>query len=265
VIVAADTHVHLYPEHDLGLALTRGIANLVRLADHVAARETRTCALFLTERHDCHAFKSLLEGASAPPGLELNRSASSAAIELRSETGRTYLFPGRQIATRERLEVLCLTVDADIADGLALDEALDRVRSAGGVPVVPFAPGKWLGKRGRLLQQVLASEGGRDVLVSDSALRPLFWPRPALMTAAGPQLLAGSDPLPLPGEERRVGSYATLWRTELDWREPTAAARTLLHTPPLAFAGNRLTPWSLATRLRRLAWSQRTATPIGTL
>ncbi len=72
------------------------------------------------------------------------------------------------------------------------------------------------------------------------------------MAEAGRRLLAGSDPLPLPGEERRVGSYASLWRTDVDWSDPAAAARTLLGTPPLALAGDRLYPWTLVTRLCRL-------------
>lgn len=253
MIVAADSHVHLYPEYDLAHALRSGMANLARLAEGADPSEPRACALFLTERSDCHVFRDLRAGAALPNSIEVVRCEDPGAIEVRCDAGSAYLFPGRQVATRERLEVLCLTADADIPDGLGLEETLERVRSTGGIPVIPFAPGKWLGARGRLLERTLGGVAGGAVLVSDSALRPFGWPRPRLMLSAGAHVLAGSDPLPLAGDELRLGTYATLWRTGVDWRTPTTAARALLRTPPTALGGARLSPWALAWRLRRLA------------
>jgi hypothetical protein len=119
-----------------------------------------------------------------------------------------HIVAGRQIVTAERIEVHALAMRQTIADGQTLRATLEEVRASDALVVLPWGVGKWLGRRGRLVAEALAADLG-TVWLSDNGGRPWFW-RDALLArapAAGRPVLRGSDPLPLPGEERRVGSF----------------------------------------------------------
>lgn len=218
----ADTHVHLYPNYDLGLLFHAAFRRLRALAPNAGDQR----AIFLTERADCHAFAALRSGhASLPSGLALR--AADAADRLwidRGEGGSLLLLAGRQVLTEERLEVLCLGVDAEIDDGLPLPRAVERVREAGGIPVLPWSPGKWRGRRGEQVRTLLQQSDPGELWVGDIAMRPQGSPRPRAFRLAqdrGIGILAGTDPLPVAGEEGVVGSYGI--RVEGD--SPDAALR----------------------------------------
>ncbi len=147
------------------------------------------------------------------------------------------------MATRERLEVLGLAMHEAVPDGLSVRETLDRVEGAGGVPVLPWALGKWLFARGRIVRDLVQSSQPDRFLLGDSAMRPRFSPCPSLMRLArtrGFGLVPGSDPLPLPGEERRAGSYALFSKTEFDPERPGAFLRGAARDASSRILGVRL-------------------------
>jgi len=233
VTVIADTHVHIYPFHDRE-ALIDGAFR--RLAALVPAAETR--AICLTERHDCHAFRDL-------PG---DRAEANAV-----KWGEGWIFAGRQIVTRERLEVLALTIDAHIADGQPIADVLLRIREAGGVPVLSWAPGKWFFNRGDVMKKLIENSSPGDFLLGDTSLRPTIWPEPCLMGTArkrGFSIVAGSDPLPVPGEERYAGTYATILQGSFDAAKPVSSMRSLLKERG-NFVGSRCGPVEVLLRLRK--------------
>jgi hypothetical protein len=218
----ADTHVHLYPEYDLGLLFHAALRHLRTLA----ARADDRPVLFLAERADCHAFAALRSGsASLPPGLVLRGADEPDRLWIdEREGGSMLLIAGRQVRTRERLEVLCLGADADLADGLALEAAVEGVRAAGGLPVLPWSPGKWSGRRGRDVRALLQRSGPGDLWVGDISMRPHGWPLPRafrIARARGIGILAGTDPLPAAGEEGVVGRYGI----RVEGESPTDALR----------------------------------------
>lgn len=200
----ADTHVHVYPGVDAGGLLDHAHANLSRLAGGPA-----DLAVILTERQGHRFFRDL--GAQVGPWT-VHRTGSPVHHRLtRADGAVLHLLAGRQIACRERLEVLALLTDADLPDGEPIRDTLRRAWDAAAFPVIPWSPGKWLGARGRLVRQLLTSAdcpGG----LGDILLRPGPGPRPAPMRHAatmGFPLLAGTDPLPLAGQEAQAGRYAS--------------------------------------------------------
>ena len=118
---------------------------------------------------------------------------------------------GQQLITREGLEVLGVGYKNDLPSGLTLAKIMERISAAGGWSIVAWGAGKWIGRRGRVLTDMIIAEGGRtDIMLADNGGRPWCWSRvPQFETAAerGMRVLAGTDPLPLKGEENRVGSY----------------------------------------------------------
>ena len=229
--VIADTHVHLYPRYDAARFLASARRNLTALAGSAADVELVLC---LAERHDCHVFHALAAGATVLPAPWTVVESSIPGVLAISEGDPTpiWLIPGRQIVTSERLEVLALTMDLDLEDGRPAVEVIDRVLDAGGVPVVAWAPGKWFGVRGRVVSGLLDRYAPGRLVVGDSSLRPTLWLEPRLMRRAehlGLSIIAGSDPLPIDGEEARVGTYGVRIDTELDRLAPVASLRSALH------------------------------------
>lgn len=251
-----DGHIHIYPVHDWRVAVRALLKNLAGLADGPAVR-----AGFLAEAAGCTFFR---EAASHPEryrdgelALEVGPDAGVLVVRAEGEEP-AYLVAGRQIVTAERLEVLAIGADAAIPDGEPVKVVIDRVRSAGAVPVLSWSPGKWFFGRGRVVRQLLESEAADRFLLGDTALRPAGWPFPELMALGrrrGFKVIGGTDPLPLPGEECRLGCYGVRVRAEFDPDAPGESIRRMLfygnaffsavgtRLGPVAFAGKWVANW----------------------
>jgi hypothetical protein len=244
----ADGHVHLYPFYDLPRAVSSLEGNLRKHGI------SGIPAGFLAERHDCHVFRELREGRLRLPGMDF-RPAGEGCLALHGEAGpRLFLFPGRQIVTAERLEILALTVDIQLPDGSPAADVVERVQASGGVPVLAWAPGKWFFKRGNVVAGLLRRFAAGKLLLGDTTLRPTLWAEPRLMRHArsrGFGILAGSDPLPFAGEEGNLGRYATVLEGEFDSGSPRTGVRRMLTSPggPGSVVGSR---GGVGETLRRL-------------
>jgi hypothetical protein len=118
---------------------------------------------------------------------------------------------GQQLITDEGLEVLAVGLSEPAASGQTLTKTIDQIRRFGGLSILAWGAGKWIGRRGRLVTACIRAEiGSLDVMLADNGGRPAIWwhvPQFDIAREHGLRILAGSDPLPLAGEERRVGSY----------------------------------------------------------
>jgi len=212
-VVLADTHVHIYPDYDPTTLLNSALRNLARLSP--PGQDTRL-VLFLTERAGHAAFRALRNRTLACPGWTVSATGHDWELELRhGDGGALTLVAGRQLSIRGGLELLALGVDAAFEEGLPLTEAMAAVKATGGVPVLNWSPGKWMFKRGQVVREVLTETPPESLLVGDVAMRPRGFPLPPSLRYAVNRrfrIIAGSDPLPIAGEEIQVGGYATRFR-----------------------------------------------------
>ena len=222
----ADTHVHLYPCYDMAVAFNSLRRNLSAL-DSKAVQFA-----FLAERHDCHIFADFQSQVvpTLPSRIEIDYLKGCIQIK---EQGYNdlYLFPGRQIITQERIEILSLTIDQQIDDGLPASEVLTTILKNGGIPVINWAPGKWFFKRKQVVRSLLDTCKPGSLFIGDTTLRPKCWPTPLLMQRAKQQgcgVICGSDPLPFPGEEKVLGSYAIGGRYDFNPENPLKSVQFLL-------------------------------------
>lgn len=206
-MVWADGHVHVYPCFSVGRLLAAAVANMGGGAAGVA----RMLLLSESTGHNVFAAWRAAAGGSVPgaAGWRVARTGEDCTLALSGPGNSSLLVvAGRQVATSERLEVLALGTTEMFEDSrLGIAGAIEAVASAGALPVVPWGAGKWWGARGRLLDAVISGEGARFALADNSG-RPWIWPGPRHFRDAGDRgiaILAGSDPLPLAGEEARVG------------------------------------------------------------
>ncbi len=221
--IAVDTHVHVYPEADAGQLLVGAASRLRALAPEADV------AICLTERAGQHVFATWA-ASEAVPGKDLlvRRIEGPGGVALRVETGEASLtvLPGRQVATGERLEVLALGRDLELADGQAAAESIQAALGAQAVPVLTWAFGKWWFGRSHKVQALIDAFARERLWLGDTTMRPSEWPQGGIMrraVARGVRVLAGSDPLPAAGEIRYAGCYGTLLHNDLDPDDPAGS------------------------------------------
>lgn len=229
MLIIADAHVHLYRLYRLSAALDAAARNLEAPADAVRA-------LFLAERRDHDVFLELRDGTLTVAGWTVERTPEAAALVLNhAELGRLHVLAGRQVITREKLEILALLTDARFAEGEPIGDTVAAVAGAGGLPVLNWAPGKWLFARRPVVRAAIESATPGSLLLGDTSLRPACLPESRLMREGrtrGLTVLAGSDPLPFRGEESRIGSYGIAFECAFDPARPAASLRAALAASP---------------------------------
>lgn len=246
--VIADTHVHVYSCYDVARLLDGLQARLSALVPGAVQ------VAFLTEGKGVQAFDDLrgrLGAWTIGPSVE-----SGCHVATREDGAAVYIVSGRQIVTRERIEILALATSEIIADGQAASDTVKSVLAANGVPVVGWAPGKWFFGRGKVVASLIALYGPGQLALGDTTLRATCWPEPLLMRAArrrGYTVLAGSDPLPFAGEEVRAGTYATVLEGAFDKQRPLTSLRELLQSGSAHTLGRRSGPVLMLQRLRENA------------
>ncbi|GAB4332613.1 MAG: hypothetical protein Kow0089_00590 [Desulfobulbaceae bacterium] len=227
-MIPVDGHVHVYDCFEVATFLSAAATHFRHAMGGAVEKEEPVAGVLLLTEGKREKFFSrttaALEraggGASLCSGWRGNRTGQDGVIEAVREgdpADRLFLVAGRQVVTRERIEVLGLFCPAQIPEGMELRETIDAVRQAGGVPVLPWGVGKWRGRRGRLVREAVENRGGELLCLGDNGGRPWFQPTPALLRFGreqGVPVLPGSDPLPLPGEESRVGRFGFLLRAD---------------------------------------------------
>lgn len=211
--LAVDAHAHLHPAHRFDSWLDAALANLARFGGGGPAE--RAVVLLDTPRSD--GYRRLSEAGGGEVEIARPGGPGSPVLRVARAGDKLWVVPGRQMTTRERLEVLALGTADPLPDGLDLASAIRAARGAGALAVLPWSPGKWLGGRGRLVGSALERASADGLIVADSSLRPRGWPLPRLLRRArrlGFALIGGSDPLPAAGEEIHAGRYGVIGTVE---------------------------------------------------
>jgi hypothetical protein len=236
-----DAHVHIHDRFFLDDFLTTSLVNFSRQQKTMHNGEKSSFVLLLTESKTADFFSRIRSESEQSSGLlsekwsiHLTDEQESLRLSHADWPGLPlYIFAGRQIVTSERLEVLALATASKISDGLSTHEAIDAVHGENGIAVLPWGAGKWLGARGEVIQKVIENGEAGSIFVGDNGGRPTFWGTPKQFDLAARRniaLLPGTDPLPLSGEDKRVGSYGASLQGEISEATPAADFKRLLTT-----------------------------------
>lgn len=185
-------------------------------------------------------------------------SGTGEAVSLRAchpADGGIMLIAGRQIACRGRIEVLAPGRAEPYPDGAPVDEVLREIGKEGGPAVLPWGFGKWWGGREKIVREVLDRADPETTFFSDSGTRPRGTFRPRILRdaeAKGFRVLAGSDPLPFPGQEGAAGRFGFRLLRPLDPDTPMASVRRAL------LEGREFPIWG-----RRSGWAEFARNQIG--
>lgn len=246
--VLVDAHVHVHPGFACDAFFDAARENFRREAAGLGLRDEVLGCLLLAEMGPACWFQRARNGQEEGGAWRFERTSEFESLVACRGDERLLVIAGRQIATRDGLEVLALARDAGVPDGLPFGETLHRVRASGALPVLPWGFGKWWGRRGRLIAGALERRGSAPLFLGDNGGRPAAGGAPGLFAEArarGVAVLPGSDPLPLPWHSGRAGTYGFLLEGGLDAERPAADLRQRvrgLREGPRAFG--RLAPLS---------------------
>ena len=204
--LAIDTHVHLYSSYNF--------ENLFETAKQNFSNHNKTTdkcnfnyVICFVERSGENYQKLLTER-----GINYTK-IDETLIEIELKDGsKIYGLLGKQIITKEKIEVLGLGTTTEIQDGLLIEEVISKLEAQDAVVVLPWGFGKWLGARRNKVAKVL--EGNKNIFVGDIIQRSKFI---SFMESLLFQdlfknrgVLSGTDPLPVKGEEEIIGNYGVV-------------------------------------------------------
>lgn len=238
-MVIVDGHVHIYDCFDLEELFDAAHNNFNRAFQNCHSSGSFTGVLMLVETNDYHWFQHVRAAAvndqdngSTIGSWVIFALPEDCSLLARRVTGESLLIvAGRQIITSEKLELLALGTDSVFNDGKPLTEILEHIRAHDAIPVIPWAVGKWLGKRGKIISDMLENYSGDELFLGDNGGRPIFWHKPAHFQRASKacvSILPGSDPLPFMSESSRIGSFGFMINDSISSDHPAADLKKIL-------------------------------------
>lgn len=244
-----DAHVHFYPRFDAWAGIQAAATNFSTARRRLSLPSAGFGVLMFVRStyegplHELHARLS----RDVPDGWTLDPEVGGGMGWLRvtgpSDGSTIYVLDGQQVKTANGLEVLALAPATEFEEGQPFAATLEGVLQSGAVTVIPWGFGKWLGHRGRQVEGALAVASRGTLFFGDNSSRPGPLPEPKLFHAArarGVFVLPGSDPMPLPEQERSIGRFGFV----LDGFDPGAPVESIrrslgdLRQQPVVF-GNR--------------------------
>lgn len=208
-----DAHTHFYPEFSAEVFINSAFNNAHSL---FSKKKLSAAGMIFTERNDCDFYSRITEDDS------LKRELSSKGIRVEhnvihhsSYNFPLVCFPGRQISTKEKIEVLALFHSKKLPENLSLNELITYIKNENSIPVINWAPGKWSGSRGKIVEQYI-NDHSQKITLGITTLLPELIPYPSLLKkgmALHIPIIAGSDPLPFRGQDKLPLSYGMLFNS----------------------------------------------------
>jgi hypothetical protein len=267
-ILLIDGHVHLYPVFNLINAVEKGRKSLFSNAKKKNLHLNNVAPIWLlVERSDTNFFSELISSPGKYDQGEIKFVKAKDNLTIKVEKkGETilYIFAGRQLITKENLEILSLVSDYNVPDReKTMDEIIVEIKGAGGIPALNWAPGKWFGNRGKIIEKQIEKQSPENTFISDTTMRPTVWLKPKLIKKAeikGFRVLAGSDPLPFIGEENEIGSFGFIIEGDFNPEKPTLSLRELFSDPSkkLTLIGKRNNIFKFSKRQYKIMGEKKT-------
>ncbi len=172
--ILADGHVHIHNRFSEYSCLNWALINFNKSAALLGLRDHIDRVLFLTESSSVNWFAKQYKAASQ--GLLDHQNHYRCIITeenmslcfLNAASDRLFVIAGRQIISSERLEVLALGQSKEYPDGQPLRKIIADIKESGGIAVLPWGVGKWLGARKGIIASALRDIPDAGIFLGDS-------------------------------------------------------------------------------------------------
>ncbi len=235
-----DAHVHIYDCFDLAKFFDSAYANFKSAAERLGHGNDFSGILLLAETSKDNWFNRLADyadGKGLPQGKDTGKwkfhhtNENHSLIVKSGNTKNLMLVAGRQIVTAEGLEVLALSTTERFKDGTPIKKLIEDIKDKDGIPVIPWGFGKWMGRRGTILNRMLETAKDSDFYLGDNGNRPFFMSSPSQFKLAQNKdvgNLPGSDPLPLQSEFNKPGSWGFSISEHFDKSKPSVQLKQFI-------------------------------------
>lgn len=224
--ILLDAHIHIHECYDLNTFFNSAKANFSKQAENENSHDFQS-ALCLTESHKTNYFEILSEKAKKNEKIgnwEIVKTQNpNSIILIDNDNFEIILIAGRQIVTKENLEVLALGLIEDPNDGNPIEEVIKFVNGKKAISVIPWGVGKWIGSRKQIVEKLVLQNNTFPIYLGDNGNRPFFWSKPEIFDSAfknGILNIPGSDPLPFLNEVKKPGSFGFFIDGNLDTEKP---------------------------------------------
>jgi len=220
-----DAHIHFHPCFPAEVFFDSARNNFCSIArQHLET--SFQCVLCFTESHGMSVYGELSRKAINQEKIGdwgIHTTAEQNTLMLQDNAGfEIIVVAGRQIVTRDKVEVLAVGLNEDIDDGEPIDAVIAYAVRAHAIPILPWGPGKWLGKRKKIVQG-LVNAGKYACYLGDNGNRPWLWRKSEIFNNGADHHsfnLPGSDPLPFANEAVKPGSFGFCIEGALDREKP---------------------------------------------
>ncbi len=213
-LILVDTHTHYYPFCSFTKYFDYAYLNMQTAAKENNSAQSFSAILCLLETATSHNYQDLLDIANSTTKMgewQLESLDDNKLLKLsQSDEKELYILPGQQIITSENLELLIIGNTEKIPHKKSVNTYLEKYSKAH-LLILPWGVGKWLGKRGRIVSQLIQHKNYAFTL-GDNSARPSLWRYVPQFTQArkkGIRILAGSDPLPIHKQYKKVAIYGS--------------------------------------------------------
>ncbi len=248
VTLLVDGHVHLYDNFDPDIFINSILENFEKFGNlDEPGFSNAIKMIFLTEAKE-NDFFSRIEDNSLPirnKDIHSEKTGEKGTILLK-RNGDTlfYIIRGRQIITKENIEILSVGPGAKIKDGLPAAEVLDILREREELAILAWGVGKWLFRRGKVVKDLIRDKNHPLMVIGDNSARPSIWLKPLIYRKSeklGIPIINGSDSLPLEGEAEKAGSYFFKVTGKFDPGKPLDSLKNILvsNEKRILFCGKR--------------------------
>ena len=246
-MILIDAHVHIYNCFHLPIFFESAFANFQSEAARMGKGDNFTAILLLAETSKDNWFERLASYASNKTTAQtktirdwtFHRTDENCSLCARGSKDQSlFLIAGRQIITAEKLEVLALATGKTFKNGAPIEQVIQSIRDMGAIPVIPYGFGKWIGRRGKILRDLLKKTESTKLFLGDNGGRPNFLPRPSHFKQArkkGIYILPGTDPLPIISECRRPGTFGFSLSGSLSREHPAKDFKQIFMVPGTQF------------------------------
>ena len=252
-----DAHVHIYDCFDLWKFFDAAYANFRSAAEKLGHKDDFTGILLLAETSKDKRFYHLSEytdGKDLPDGKKAGEwkfyhTDENCSLYAKSEgLKKLVVIAGRQVVTAEGLELLALGTDQSFKDFSQIKVSIEKVKEKNGIAVIPWGFGKWMGRRGDILRELIETAENGDFYLGDNGGRPSLMPAPYHFSLAKKKrirILPGTDPLPFRSEQKRAGSFGLSCRAKINPNYPTQSTKN-------AITDNKCTTYSYGSLERNI-------------
>ncbi|MEN8154179.1 MAG: hypothetical protein ABFR75_09150 [Acidobacteriota bacterium] len=259
--ILIDGHVHLYDNFDIDTfvdSITKNFKKYTDVENHEFSAAVKM--IFLTEARENEYF-SRIENNSLPfrnKDIHAEKTGEKGSILLKQNgSSLFYIIKGRQIITKENIEILSIGPGSKIKDGLPAAEVIEILRERDELAILAWGVGKWFSKRGKIVKGLMKTHKFPNLLIGDNSARPSIWLKPLIYKEGeklGIPVISGSDPLPLPGEEKKGGSYFFTINGKFDSEKPFLSIKKILklEIKELKLSGKRDSLFSFLKRQSKI-------------